>query len=83
DIPLLDIFAKNKISVCGVEETSVPFSYMKDYQRRCTATVDNIDTVAGQFALVAAIAGQPGNYGVKETAESLLPGFATEEDASR
>ncbi|MDI6711344.1 MAG: copper transporter [Bacillota bacterium] len=83
DIPLLDVFAKNKISVCGVEETSVPFSYMKDYQRRCTATVDNIDTVAGQFALVAAIAGQPGNYGVKETAESLLPGFATEEDASR
>jgi len=83
DIPLMDSFVRQKIPVCGVEESFVPVSYMKEYQRRCTATVDNIDTVPGQFALVAAIAGRPGDYGVKETADRLIPGYESGEGAGR
>jgi hypothetical protein len=35
--------------------------------------VDNIDTVPGQFALVQILAGQEGHFGVKETAQRLVP----------
>lgn len=83
DLPLIDAFAAYKIPVCGVEESTVATSYIKDYQRRCVTTVDNIETVSGQFALVTALAGQPGHYGVKETAERLVPEFEAEGESSR
>jgi len=73
DLPLIDYFLKQKISVFGVEETKVDRSCMKAYQRKEITTVDNIDTIPGQAALVLALAGNPGHYGVKPTAQSLLP----------
>jgi len=73
DLPLIDCFLKQKIAVFGVEETKVDHSCMKAYQRKEITTVDNIDTIPGQVALVLALAGNPGHYGVKPTAQSLLP----------
>ena len=73
DLPLIDYFLKQKISVFGVEETKVDRSCMKAYQRKEITTVDNIDTIPGQVALVLALAGNPGHYGVKPTAQILLP----------
>ena len=73
DLPLIDCFLKQKIAVFGVEETKVDHSCMKAYQRKEITTVDNIDTIPGQAALVLALAGNPGHYGVKPTAQSLLP----------
>ncbi len=73
DLPLIDYFLKQKISVFGVEETKVDRSCMKAYQRKEITTIDNIDTIPGQAALVLAMAGNPGHYGVKPTAQSLLP----------
>lgn len=37
------------------------------------ATVDSIDLVSGRVALVYALTGSQGNYGVKSTADRLLP----------
>jgi hypothetical protein len=37
------------------------------------ATVDNVDQIAGRVALVYALNGSKGNYGVKSTADRLLP----------
>lgn len=73
DLPMIDYFLSHKISVYGVEETGVLYSYMSDYQKKRISTVDNIDTIPGQVALVMAMAGKPGHYGVKSTAQKLLP----------
>ncbi len=73
DVPMLNYFAKQGIMMVGVEESVAVGSYMKEYQRKCGATVDNVDSVAGQFSLVMALAGRGGHYGVKETAQKLIP----------
>jgi len=38
-----------------------------------TATVDSVDLISGRVALVYALNGTEGNYGVKATADRLLP----------
>jgi len=73
DLFTIDYFRDLNIPVVCVEETDVSFSYIKDYQRKFVSTIDNIDTAPGQLALVLALSGQPGNYGVKSTAQMLLP----------
>ncbi len=73
DLPLIDTLLQFKIPVYGVEETNVLYSYMPDYQKKRITTVDNIDTIPGQVALVVALTGKPGHYGVKTTAQKLLP----------
>ncbi|MDO7786413.1 copper transporter [Desulforamulus aquiferis] len=73
DYPMIDYFLQQKLPVFGVEETEVTCSYMKDYQKKRVSTVDNVETAPGQLALVMAIAGKPGHYGVKPTAKLLLP----------
>ncbi|RJX21888.1 MAG: copper transporter [Desulforudis sp.] len=75
DLPMLEYFTARGISTFGVEESVSVGSYIKEYQRKCRATVDNIDTAAGQFSLIMAMAGREGHYGVKETAQRLLPAF--------
>mgnify|MGYP000675221537 CR=1 FL=1 len=73
DLELISFFSARGIPVYGVEESGVAYSYIKDYRRRCAATVDNIDMPAGQYALVMALAGWHGNFGVKDTADRLVP----------
>lgn len=73
DLALIDYFLARKIPVYGAEETNVLYSSMSDYQKKGISTVDNIDTVPGQAALVLAMAGRPGHYGVKSTAQKLFP----------
>ncbi|MFZ5596605.1 MAG: copper transporter [Bacillota bacterium] len=73
DQDIVDCLGRRNISVYGVERSSDLYSSMEEYQRLGIATVDNIDTIAGQVALVYSISGQPGNYGIKPTARSLVP----------
>ncbi|HBX24378.1 MAG TPA: copper transporter [Desulfotomaculum sp.] len=73
DLHTIDYFQDLNIPVLCVEETDVNFSYVKDYQRKHVSTIDNIDTAPGQLAMVLALGGQPGNYGIKSSAQMLLP----------
>ncbi len=73
DLALIKMLTASGVRVFGVEDARVPVSYMRYYQGACLATVDNIDTVYGQVALVRAMEGYPGRYGVKESAEKFLP----------
>jgi len=52
----------------GASESSIPFFAPFD-----VATVDSIDLTSGKAALVFALLGAEGNFGIKETANSLLP----------
>jgi len=73
DLVLVRTLKNNGVKVFGVEDTKVPVSCMRYYQSVQIPTVDNIDTIYGQFALIRALEGFPGNYGVKKTADSFLP----------
>jgi hypothetical protein len=57
----------------GVELSSSEPSQMPWYQGKGISSVDDLDTTAGQAALIYALSGSRGAYGTKSTADSLLP----------
>lgn len=73
DVPLLKALLSHNIAVVGCEISTSKGSYMRDYQRAGVPTVDNIDSLIGQIAVVYVLEGQAGNYGVKATAQQILP----------
>jgi hypothetical protein len=70
---LLDGVGKVGIPVVGVELSGTEPSQISWYQGKDLASVDDLDTTAGQAALVYALTGSHGAYGTKSTADSLLP----------
>jgi len=73
DKTIINVIKKDEIPIIGIEKKKVENSYMKEYKDYRISTVDNIDSIIGKVALVMSMEGRPGNYGVKPTAESLLP----------
>ncbi len=65
------------VSVVGVEETSTEPSQISWYRSHRLASVDDVDRLAGKVALVFTLAGASGAYGVKDSAEALLPKAVT------
>lgn len=70
---LLDGLGKVGIPVVGVELSGTEPSQIPWYQGKDLASVNDLDTTAGQAALVYALTGSHGAYGTKSTADSLLP----------
>jgi hypothetical protein len=70
---LLSGVGKVGIPVVGVELSGTEPSQIPWYQGKDLASVDDLDTTAGQAALVYALTGSHGAYGTKSTADSLLP----------
>lgn len=61
------------VAAVGVELTATQPSQVPWYKSRQIASVDDLDALAGQAALTFALAGRRGSFGVKATADSLLP----------
>lgn len=59
--------------IIGIEKLNTNISYIEDYKNLKISTVDNVDTPMGKVALILAMEGRPGNYGIKKTAEELIP----------
>jgi hypothetical protein len=59
------------VELKGSEPSQVPW-----YKGKGISSVDDLDTLAGQAALVYALRGDRGAFGVKATADSLLPGLS-------
>lgn len=59
--------------IIGIEKSNTEYSYMEAYKKYRISTVDNIDTSIGKVSLILAMEGRPGNYGIKSTAEDLIP----------
>jgi hypothetical protein len=74
---LLDgLEGKGAIPVVGVERSDTESSSIGFFNSAgLTATVDNVDLISGRVALVYALNGSEGNYGIKATADRLLPGL--------
>ncbi|TDA68897.1 MAG: hypothetical protein D9V47_06405 [Clostridia bacterium] len=69
---LADYFLHHGIEVVAAE-TSTARSFTRAYRSLRVTTVDNVETPPGQAALVLALAGYQGHFGVKEGADGLLP----------
>jgi Copper transport outer membrane protein, MctB len=65
------------VPVVGVELSSTEPSQVPWYKSQGISSVDDLEALAGQAALVYALAGSHGAYGVKSTADSLLPAVAS------
>jgi len=70
---LLSGVAAVGIPLVGAEPSSAEPSQIPWFQGKGLASVDDIDATSGQAALVYALTGSHGSYGVKPTADSLLP----------
>lgn len=62
--------------VAGVENTSTSPSNIKWYNSLGLSTVDDIESYAGYYALVAIFNGAKGDYGTKDSADSIVPQVA-------
>jgi hypothetical protein len=62
----------------GVETSTDDSSSISFFQSNGLASVDNVDLTAGQLAMVFALLGADGSFGVKGTAGQLLPDLLTE-----
>jgi hypothetical protein len=65
--------AAERVPAVGVELTSTEPSQVPWYKSEDLSSVDDLDTLAGRAALAFALAGNHGAYGVKPSADSLLP----------
>jgi hypothetical protein len=74
---LLDGVVATGVRVVGVEGSETDPSSISFFSSHDLATVDNVDFVAGQVAMVFALLGAEGNFGVKESADRLLPDLLT------
>jgi hypothetical protein len=63
--------------VVGVESTDTTPSQIPWFRDRRVASVDDLDQVAGKAALVFALGGATGAWGVKDSAQALLPDAAS------
>jgi hypothetical protein len=61
------------VPTVGVELASTEPSQVSWYKGKNISSVDDLDALAGQAALVYTLAGDHGTFGVKSTADSLLP----------
>jgi hypothetical protein len=61
------------LPIVGVESTTTEPSSIGFFQANELSSVDDVDTTAGQLALVYALGGSEGSFGVKSSADRLLP----------
>lgn len=76
DKTIVDVTKKMNKEIVGIEKLKVDHSYMGYYKGFRISTVDNIDTTIGKVSLILTMEGRPGHYGVKSTAEELIPNLS-------
>ena len=74
DLPLIDALTNaGVVTIVGAEPLNAVTSYVAAYHRKAISTVDNVDQPMGQVALVYAMAGETGSFGVKRSADRVVP----------
>jgi hypothetical protein len=75
---LMDGITATRRPAVGVETSSDDSSSISFFQTSGLASVDDIDMTAGKLAAVFALLGADGSFGVKGSADQLLPDLLTE-----
>jgi hypothetical protein len=74
----LDGLRSTEATIVAIETRSTDPSQVPFMKEHGISTVDDVDLVAGRAALVYALLGADGHFGVKRTADGLLPPSAIE-----
>jgi len=73
EVPIINIL-KTKLPVYVVETTKLKKSGIEQIGKLTdVCCIDNLDTIPGQIALVLAILGPKGHYGIKSNSQSIVP----------
>ena len=70
---MIDGVAAVGVPTVGVELTTTEPSQVSRYEGQNNSSVDDLDATAGQAALIYALTGSHGAYGIKSSSDSLLP----------
>jgi len=73
ELGLVNGLASTGVPVVAVERSGADESAIPFFAPLEVATVDSVDLTSGRTALVFALLGAEGNFGIKETANTLLP----------
>jgi len=73
DAGLVAGIAAANVTAVGAQTTREDPSQIAWYKGKGLSSVDDLDTLAGQAALVYALTGEHGTYGSSSTADALLP----------
>ncbi|MGN6202705.1 MAG: copper transporter [Solirubrobacterales bacterium] len=75
---LMSGMTATRIPAVGIEATTTEPSSISFFQSNDLSSVDDVDLTAGQLAMVFAMLGAEGSFGVKGSADRLLPDLLTE-----
>ena len=73
ELGMVNGVASSGIPVVAVERSDTDDSSIPFFAPLDVATVDSVDLTSGRTALVFALLGAEGNFGIKDTANTLLP----------
>ncbi len=73
DKNIIDFCKKENIQILGVEKSISEKSYIGKYKEYNISTIDNVETKIGKIAMILSLQGKGGHFGIKGTAESILP----------
>lgn len=73
DLPLIELMKQTRAVIVGCETLDTKNSCIDAYAGKGISTVDNIDKAAGKIGLIYALLGERGHFGVKPTADRLIP----------
>ena len=73
DLPLLRAFVAAEFPVVGVSGLEASDAAIITYKKNGISTVDHVNSVPGEVALVLVLQGRSGNYGSGKAAERILP----------
>ncbi|WP_323372901.1 copper transporter [Tumebacillus lacus] len=82
DVPLLKVLQSRGLTVVGTEPSEAAHSGVRYYREHGVSTVDNVDQTTGLVALIDVLGGAKGHFGVKKTAEALLPKLTNAKEVS-
>ena len=75
---LMSGITATRTPAAGIETTTTEPSSVSFFQTNDLSSVDDVDLTAGQLAMVFAMLGAEGSFGVKGSADRLLPDLLTE-----
>lgn len=73
DIPIIKQVKLLNVPIIGVEQSDTKYSYIDVYKKQHISTIDNVEDIIGQTSLIMVMEGKEGNYGIKQSAMSLMP----------
>lgn len=73
-LSMAQVLLREKTQLVALESSDTNNSLLADIKELGVPTIDNVDTVFGQYSLLAVLQGKNGHFGFKSAAEQLVPG---------